>query len=122
MTKEAHMVNASVDVLIVGAGCPSARATFAGKAIRLMMLAVLVIAGLFFMTFAIPVHIWRTGELPAPPLPLTEAGAFKGPPQPIWIDTDAACGIAMDVDVDDCFALLLLAQPPRVGIDSISTV
>ena len=52
---------------------------------------------------------------PVPPLPLANAGPFKGRVQPIWIDTDAACGVAMDVYVDDCFdpAICFILQRTR---------
>jgi purine nucleosidase len=85
-------------------------------------LAFLIFAALFLLTFAIPVHTWRTGEMPAPPLSLKGGVAFKVPKQRLWIDTDAACGAGDRVDVDDCFALLLLLRSPQVSIAGISTV
>jgi purine nucleosidase len=57
-------------------------------------LAVLVAALVFLLmgTFALPIPVWRTGELPAPPLPLVEGGPAVSLSGRLWIDTDAACG------------------------------
>jgi purine nucleosidase len=73
-------------------------------------------------SFALPVREWRTGELPAPPLPLIAGGPSVSLPQRIWIDTDAACGQDRRTDPDDCFALLLLARARGVEIVGVSTV
>lgn len=91
------------------------------RALRRAGLAIIVLALLLLATFAVPLREWRTGELPAPPLPLREGSAFSVPLQRIWIDTDAACGTGEKVDVDDCLALLLLADAdvPLVGISTV---
>ena len=85
-----------------------------------LTLAVLLL--LFIASFAIPLPAWRTGELPAPPLPITEDGPAVRMPARVWIDTDAACGHSRTTDPDDCFALLLLARAPALEIAGISTV
>ncbi len=81
-------------------------------------MAVLLLA----ISLALPVRVWRTGERPAPLLPLVTGGPFVSLPHRIWIDTDAACGHGRTTDPDDCFALLLLAHTPGVGIVGVSTV
>jgi purine nucleosidase len=73
-------------------------------------------------TFALPIPVWRTGELPAPPLPLVEGGPAIHMPVRLWIDTDAACGHSRTTDPDDCLALLLLTQAHGVEIVGLSTV
>jgi inosine-uridine nucleoside N-ribohydrolase len=77
---------------------------------------------LALLSFAVPVRVWRTGELPAPPLPVVEGGPTVTMPRRVWIDTDAACGQGRTTDPDDCFAILLLARTPGVEIAGISTV
>jgi inosine-uridine nucleoside N-ribohydrolase len=42
--------------------------------------------------------------------------------EPVWIDTDPACGISRTTDVDDCWALQLALQSPELEIRGISTV
>jgi hypothetical protein len=74
------------------------------------------------ISFTIPIEVWRTGELPAPPLGLVDGGPAVDMPARIWIDTDAACGHSRTTDPDDCFVLLLLAHAPGVRIAGISTV
>src|SRR5215471_862109 len=101
---------------------PSSRAgSDTPKTVRRIGLAILVLAALFLATFAIPIREWRTGEIAVPPLPLTGGRFFKLPAERLWIDTDAACGIKRNVDVDDCFALLLLARS-GMHIAGVSTV
>ena len=73
-------------------------------------------------TFALPIPVWRTGELPVPPLSLVEGGPAVHLPVRLWIDTDAACGQSRTTDPDDCLALLLLAQARDVELVGISTV
>jgi purine nucleosidase len=93
---------------------------FRGLGVAVVVLAVLALA-----SFAIPIPVWRTGELPAPPLPVIENGPAVMMPKRIWIDTDAACGHGRTTDPDDCFAILLLtqaAQADGVEIVGISTV
>ena len=81
----------------------------------------LVVIALLLLTFALPVRVWRTGELPAAPLPLVP-GDSATHPRRIWIDTDAACGLGRRTDPDDCFAILLLITAPGVTVAGISTV
>lgn len=78
--------------------------------------------GLAALLLAMPVPIWRTGRLPAPPLPVMENGPKVAMSHRIWIDTDAACGLNRRADPDDCLALLLLAHAPDIEIAGISTV
>ncbi len=77
---------------------------------------------LSLLTFAIPVRVWRTGQLPSPLLPVVVRGPDVEMPRRVWIDTDAACGHARRTDPDDCFGLLLLAKAPGIDIAGISTV
>ena len=77
---------------------------------------------LLLLTLALPVRTWRTGELPAPPLPLVAGGPAVELPRRVWIDTDAACGYGRTTDPDDCLAVLLLATSPEVTVVGISTV
>jgi purine nucleosidase len=84
--------------------------------------AVVVLVVLALLTFAIPVRTWRTGELPAPPLPVVEGGPAVRLSERIWIDTDAACGHGRTTDPDDCFAILLLSRARGVKVVGISTV
>jgi inosine-uridine nucleoside N-ribohydrolase len=95
------------------------------RVIRLARGLGVLVAGLVFLlagTLAVPIPVWRTGELPVPPLPLVAGGPAVHLPARLWIDTDAACGHSRTTDPDDCLALLLLAQAPAVEIVGISTV
>jgi purine nucleosidase len=80
------------------------------------------LAALLLLSLALPVRRWRTGQMPAPPLPLVRGGPLVGLPRRVWIDTDAACGHARTADPDDCLAILLLARSPGVELAGISTV
>lgn len=80
------------------------------------------VVALAIVSFAIPIPEWRTGELPAPPLPVVEGGPAVHMPNRIWIDTDAACGHSRTTDPDDCFALLLLIRAQDLKVAGISTV
>ncbi len=53
---------------------------------------------------------WRTGRATLEPLNLTPGGPAVGPPERIWIDTDAACGATARVDPDDCLAIQWLVE------------
>jgi purine nucleosidase len=86
----------------------------------ILILIALVIFGL--ATFAIPLPVWRTGELQVPPLPVIEGGPAVRLPERVWIDTDAACGHGRATDPDDCFALLALIRAPGLEIVGVSTV
>lgn len=83
---------------------------------------IVVLALLTLLSFALPVRVWRTGELPAPPLPLVEDGPRVELPAHTWIDTDAACGHTASTDSDDCVAISLLTQAQGVEIIGVSTV
>ncbi len=87
-----------------------------------LALGLLLLAGLLLLTFALPVRVWRTGELPAPPLDLVRGGPPVDLSRRIWVDTDAACGRGRTTDPDDCFALLLLALSDSATVVGISTV
>ncbi len=79
--------------------------------------ALLVVAAL-----AVPLQLWRTGEVPQPELqrstPLHDTAKSKR----VWIDADAACGTGKRRDPDDCLALLALARAKHIDIAGISTV
>ncbi|WP_447980703.1 nucleoside hydrolase [Candidatus Nitrospira bockiana] len=96
------------------------------RSLRTAILAALALAatGAAFLlaTLAMPVETWRTGELPAPSLPLEPAQPFSPAPVRVWIDSDAACGQDRRADPDDCLALLLLTQDPGVEVVGVSTV
>jgi purine nucleosidase len=94
----------------------------ARRILRGLGLAAAVLVLFLVVSFALPVRVWRTGELAAPPLPLVMGGPAVEMPERVWIDTDAACGNGRTTDPDDCFALLLLAQAPSLEIAGISTV
>jgi purine nucleosidase len=92
------------------------------RMVRRLALAFVALVVLAMTSFAIPVPIWRTGELSVPPLPIDEGGPAVTMPKRVWIDTDAACGHGRTTDPDDCFAILLLAQAAGLEIVGISTV
>jgi len=85
---------------------------------------ILVFLGIVSLVISLmmPIKAWRTGELPAEPLPLHPAKPFATSPIRVWIDTDAACGQGQRTDPDDCLAILLLAQQDTVEIVGVSTV
>jgi purine nucleosidase len=89
---------------------------------RRALLVAAALAALALLSLALPVPVWRTGELPAPPLPVVRAGPQVEMPRRVWVDTDAACGRGRTSDPDDCFALLLLDREPGLEIVGISTV
>ncbi|HYC32937.1 MAG TPA: nucleoside hydrolase [Gemmatimonadales bacterium] len=92
------------------------------RLVRDTFAVLLVLAALAALSFALPIRTWRTGELPAPPLPLTPGGPPVERPARVWIDTDAACGTGRTTDPDDCLALLLLARSPGIRVVGVSTV
>lgn len=49
------------------------------------------------------------------------AGAWAAP-EPLWIDTDAACGSGAFADADDCWALALALRSDEVAVRGISAV
>jgi inosine-uridine nucleoside N-ribohydrolase len=88
---------------------------------RLVLAAALILA-LGIGTLAMPVRIWRTGEIPVPSLPLQPGDAFAVNSARLWIDTDIACGTGERVDPDDCLALLLLVRAAGGRIAGVSLV
>ena len=92
------------------------------RLLRASGVALVVLAALALATFALPVREWRTGELPAPALPLVAGGPSVEMPARFWIDTDAACGHGRTTDPDDCLAILLLAGAVGPRLVGISTV
>ncbi|HEX6106574.1 MAG TPA: nucleoside hydrolase [Gemmatimonadales bacterium] len=93
-----------------------------GRRSSRLLLGALLLVLVLLLSFALPVRVWRTGELPAPPLPLVRGGPQVYLPERVWIDTDAACGSGRTVDPDDCLALLLLLRSPGLTVVGISTV
>lgn len=73
-------------------------------------------------SFAVPLRVWRTGELPAAELPVVAGGPVVALGSRLWVDTDAACGDGEGTDVDDCLALALLARSPERRVVGVSTV
>lgn len=43
-------------------------------------------------------------------------------PAPIWIDTDASCGLGSFKDVDDCIALMLMAEGAGNNVAAVSSI
>lgn len=91
-----------------------------GLQITAMLMLTMVV--IFLVSLTLPVTAWRTGVLPAEPIPVQSAKPFATSPVRVWIDTDAACGLGQRTDPDDCFAILLLAQQDTVEIVGVSTV
>ena len=93
-------------------------------------LTVSALVVLLVVSLALPVRVWRTGEQPAPPLPVVDGGPVVRMPARIWIDTDAACGhgrnqdrsTSRTTDPDDCLAILLLLEDSAIEVVGISTV
>ena len=81
-----------------------------------------VIALLVIAALAMPVPVWRTGEVPQPELQYLPPPRDTGKPTRVWIDADAACGTGKHRDPDDCLALLSLASATHIDIAGISTV
>jgi purine nucleosidase len=53
----------------------------------------------------------------AAPLP-----AASHAPDRVWIDTDAACGVSAQKDIDDCLALLMMLKADDIDIVGLSSV
>ncbi|MBM3597640.1 MAG: nucleoside hydrolase [Alphaproteobacteria bacterium] len=50
-------------------------------------------------------------------------GAREAPAAtPVWIDTDAACGVRNSADVDDCWALVQALAAPELAVRGVGTV
>ena len=79
--------------------------------------ALLVVAAL-----AVPVQLWRTGEVPQPELQHSPPERVTAKTTRVWIDADAACGTGKRRDPDDCLAVLALAGAQHIEIAGISTV
>ncbi len=94
----------------------------AGKVVRTIGIASLVLIVGFLITLAIPVETWRTGDQGLSPLIFAPAQVAPDAPRRVWIDTDAACGHSRKTDPDDCFAIALLAHASNLQIVGISTV
>ncbi len=88
---------------------------------RIIVIVLAILAGLVALSLALPVSLWRTGRLPAPPLDLVAGGPKVQLSSRIWIDTDAACGTTPTTDPDDCLAIAWLAHQARLEIVGIST-
>ena len=71
---------------------------------------------------AVPVQLWRTGEVPQPALQHLPATQGTSQSARVWVDADAACGTGKRRDPDDCLALLALASAKHIDIAGISTV
>jgi purine nucleosidase len=89
---------------------------------RRVVIGLVVIVIAVIATLAIPVQTWRTGRMSLPPLTYASPGTVPPAPRRVWIDTDAACGYTPRTDVDDCFALWILATAPEVDIVGVSVV
>ena len=86
------------------------------------LLAVSRIALLVTGALALPVRLWRTGQLALPDLVYSAALPGAAKPARVWVDADAACGTGKRRDPDDCLALLSLASASDIDIVGISTV
>ena len=81
-----------------------------------------IVARLIMVALAVPVTVWRTGEVPLPALQHLPPARDAVQPTRAWVDTDAACGTGERRDPDDCLALLSLAGAAHIHIAGISTV
>lgn len=86
------------------------------------VIAVGVVALLVTGALALPVSLWRTGEVPLPELVYSAAPHDAAKPVRVWIDADAACGTGKHRNPDDCLALLSLASASNIDIVGISTI
>lgn len=87
--------------------------------------ALLVIGGITLLVMAalaVPVKLWRTGEVPQPDLQYLPPARDAVSTTRVWIDADAACGTGKYRDPDDCLALLSLVSASHIDIAGISTV
>ena len=81
-----------------------------------------VITLLVMAALAVPLPLWRSGEVPQPDLLYLPSARDTVRPARVWIDADAACGTGKRRDPDDCLALLSLASATHIDIAGISTV
>lgn len=94
----------------------------AKTALKWALIVIGILAILFTAAFALPVKLWRTGEVPQPELEHLPPAPDTVQPRRVWVDTDAACGTGQRRDPDDCLALLSLAGAAHIDIVGISTV
>ncbi len=86
------------------------------------LIAIGILAILVTTALAVPVKLWRTGEVPQSGLKYLPPAPDTVKPRRVWIDTDAACGTGQRRDPDDCLALLSLAGAAHIDIAGVSTV
>lgn len=90
--------------------------------LKLSLILIGIVAILIMAALAVPVKVWRTGEVPLPALRHLPPASGTLKPARVWVDTDAACGTGKHRDSDDCLALLSLAGAAHIHIAGISTV
>lgn len=91
-------------------------------ALKWTLILIGAIALLVIVALAVPVTLWRTGEVPQSKLHHLPPAHDTDRSRRVWIDADAACGTGKRRDPDDCLALLSLAGASQVDIAGISTV
>ncbi|MGH8587646.1 MAG: nucleoside hydrolase [Gammaproteobacteria bacterium] len=84
------------------------------------MSTIIAVLSVIVVSLAIPLQVWRSGRLEAPPLDLVSGGQLVSRSSRIWIDTDAACGATPTTDPDDCLAIVWLTAKGH-NIVGIST-
>ncbi len=94
----------------------------ARTALKWALIVIGILAILVTVALALPVKLWRTGEVPQPELEHLLPAPDTVQPRQVWVDTDAACGTGQRRDPDDCLALLSLAGAAHIDIAGISTV
>ena len=96
----------------------------ARTALKWPLILVGTIATLVMDALAVPVKLWRTGEVPQPDLKHLRPARETKKPRRVWVNTDAACGTGQRRDPDECLALLApaLAGAAHIEIADISTV
>ncbi|MGH8544489.1 MAG: nucleoside hydrolase [Gammaproteobacteria bacterium] len=90
------------------------------RAATIFLSTVIAVLSVIVVSLAIPLQVWRSGRLEAPPLDLVSGGQLVSRSSRIWIDTDAACGATPTTDPDDCLAIVWLAAKGH-NIVGIST-
>lgn len=91
-------------------------------ALKWTLIAIGAMALLVIAALAVPVSLWRTGEVAQPELQYQPTPRGAGASGRMWVDADAACGTGRHRDPDDCLALLSLARARHLDIAGISTV
>lgn len=69
------------------------------------LIAIGILVILVAVALAVPVQLWRTGEVPPPELAYLPPVLATAKPERVWVDTDVACGTGPRRDPDDCLAL-----------------